>query len=309
MTAAIPLPLARYRLYFTVETPLTLPAYAGSALRGVFGLALRRAACVTGRDVCGGCPLVATCPYAVVFEPRPPVGVHTIQDFSQIPRPYVIEPPEWGERAYKPGETLSFHLVLAGRALLHLSLIFFAFGRALESGVGKGDSRARLIRVTHGETVVLTGKEGSIAPHDTGPPPPTPMDSGAIALRFDAPLRLQSNGRPAKGDELTARRLLNALVRRVALVSEFHGQGPLAVDFKALSTLADTLESERDMTWRDWSRWSNRQDRGMSLGGLVGRWVLRGELEPFMPFLHLGQWLHVGKETTFGLGAYRLEAA
>jgi len=23
------------------------------------------------------------------------------------------------------------------------------------------------------------------------------------------------------------------------------------------------------------------------------------------PFLHLGQWLHVGKEATFGLGGYR----
>lgn len=305
----IPLPLARYRLDFMVETPLTLPAYAGSALRGVFGLALRSAACVTGRDVCDGCPLVTTCPYAVVFEPRPPVGVHSIQDFSQIPRPYVIEPPDWGEKDYMPGEPLSFHLVLAGRALSHLSLVLFAFGKALESGISKRDSRARLLQVTHGDTVVLRGKEGSIAPHDTSVPPPGPMNTGAIALRFDAPLRLQSNGRPAKDGEMTARRLLNALVRRVALVSEFHGQGALSVDFKALSALADTLESERDLKWRDWTRWSNRQDRGMSLGGLVGRWTLRGELAPFMPFLHLGQWLHVGKETAFGLGAYRLEAA
>lgn len=307
MTAAIALPLARYRLDFAVETPLVLPAFAGSALRGVFGLALRRAACVTGREICDGCSLIATCPYALVFEPRAPAGAHALQDFSQIPRAYVIEPPEWGERAYRPGETLSFHLVLAGRALHHLSLILFAFGKALEAGIGERDGRARLIQVTYGDTVILKGKEGSIVPHDARVPPPMPM--AAVTLHFEAPLRLQSNGRPARDDELTARRLLNALVRRVALVAEFHGEGPLAVDFKALSALAGTLESERDLRWRDWSRWSNRQRTGMSLGGLVGRWTLRGELAPFMPFLHLGQWLHVGKETAFGLGAYRLEAA
>lgn len=43
----INLPLARYRLEFFVDTPLYLPAYAGSTLRGAFGGALRAAACMT----------------------------------------------------------------------------------------------------------------------------------------------------------------------------------------------------------------------------------------------------------------------
>ena len=37
-----------------------------------------------------------------------------------------------------------------------------------------------------------------------------------------------------------------------------------------------------------------------------GRWTLRGNLAPFLPALHLGQWLHIGKETVFGLGRYAL---
>jgi hypothetical protein len=47
----------------------------------------------------------------------------------------------------------------------------------------------------------------------------------------------------------------------------------------------------------------------MALGGVVGNWTLTGELAPFLPYLHLGQWLHVGKEATFGLGGYRLQIA
>jgi hypothetical protein len=58
------LPLARYRLEFEVKTPLHLPAYAGSALRA--------ASCMTRQPACDGCPLLATCPYAAIFETRPP---------------------------------------------------------------------------------------------------------------------------------------------------------------------------------------------------------------------------------------------
>jgi hypothetical protein len=36
-----PLPLARYRLDFTVDTPLTLPTFAGSTLRDASGTAFR----------------------------------------------------------------------------------------------------------------------------------------------------------------------------------------------------------------------------------------------------------------------------
>ena len=41
------LPLARYRFHWRVSAPIHLPAYAGSMLRGAFGHALRRLACMT----------------------------------------------------------------------------------------------------------------------------------------------------------------------------------------------------------------------------------------------------------------------
>ena len=69
----------------------------------------------------------------------------------------------------------------------------------------------------------------------------------------------------------------------------------------------ETLGSDKHLTWRDWTRYSCRQQQKMELGGVVGSWQLTGELAPFLPFLHLGQWLHVGKEAVFGLGGYDLE--
>lgn len=310
MTLLPALPLARYRLEFTVETPLALPAYAGSTLRGAFGGALRATSCMTKQKTCDACPLIATCPYALVFETRPPAAGHALQKFSQVPHPYVIEPPAWGEKAYAPGDALAFHLVLAGRALDQLPLILWAFVKALARGIGKGDGTARLTRVVHlgdEETTVLDNPEAALAPHDHAVPPAPTFAGDTLTLAIDTPLRLQKNGRPIDAAALTARDLLMALVRRIALLHEFHGAGALPLDFSALAQQAAAVTSEKDLRWRDWTRYSSRQQQKMTLGGVVGRWTLRGDLAPFLPFLHMGQWLHVGKEATFGLGGYRIQ--
>jgi hypothetical protein len=308
--ALTPLPLARYRLDFEVETPLHLPAYAGSTLRGAFGAALRATACITRQKTCDGCPLIHSCPYAVLFETRPPTSGHSLQKFTQVPHPYVIEPPQWGERDYVPGERLSFHLVLAGRALDQLALVIWAFVRAFRRGVGKGDGTARLLGVTRigvTETVVLNGPDGRLAEHDAAVPPPPIFQGDSVTLVIDTPLRLQRNGHPIDARALTARDLLVALVRRIALLHEFHGAGPLPLNFRALAQRAEAIESDKELRWRNWQRYSNRQQQKIALGGVVGRWRLSGDLGPFLPFLHLGQWLHVGKEATFGLGGYNLQ--
>jgi hypothetical protein len=301
------LPLARYQLDFIVETPLFLPAYAGSTLRGAFGGALRAASCLTRQPVCDACPLLHSCPYAIVFETRPPEkAAGMLQKFSHVPHPYVIEPPQWGERQYAPGERLSFGLVLVGRALSQLALILHAFTRAFLRGVGKGDGTARLEQVTHlgkAAQVILDGPQDILQEHDTVLAP-APVLGEAVHLHFESPLRLQRNGHPIDGRQLAARDLLVALVRRVALMHEFHGAGPLPLDFARLAALAEKVESEKNLHWRDWTRYSSRQQQKMALGGVVGDWTLRGDLAPFTEFLHLGEWLHVGKEATFGLGGF-----
>ncbi|MDP2811902.1 MAG: CRISPR system precrRNA processing endoribonuclease RAMP protein Cas6 [Rhodocyclaceae bacterium] len=304
------LPLARYRLEFVVETPLYLPAYAGSTLRGAFGGALRATACMTQRKTCEPCPLLRTCPYAAIFETPPPAEDHALQKFTQVPHPYVIEPPGWGEKSYAPGEPLAFHLVLAGRALDQLPLMLWAFVKAFWRGVGKGDGAARLSRVVHVgaiETIVLENPESAVAEHPRAVPQVLTFPNDAVTLSIDTPLRLQRNGRPIDAADLSARDLLTALVRRIALIHEFHGAGPLPLNFTDLARRAESIASEKDLRWRDWTRYSSRQKQKMALGGVVGHWTLRGDLAPFLPFLHLGQWLHAGKGATFGLGGYRLE--
>lgn len=302
-------PVARYRLAFTVERAIDLPEYAGSALRGVFGHALRRAACVTREPDCSACVLYRSCSYPAIFETPPPLN-YARRALSNVPLPFVVEPPPWGEREHAAGSTLAIGVVLVGPALQHLPLVILAWRQALQLGLGPDQGSARLERVfIEGEAEpVLASPVSRARPHDqmlTLPHDETAPAS--VSLVFDTPLRLLQDGRVLGVGQLTPRNLLMALLRRVAHLVELQLGATLDVDFAGLSARAAGITGRSELTWRDWTRYSNRQQQRMTLGGAVGRWTLHGDLRPFWPLLYLGQWLHVGKNATFGLGRYRIE--
>lgn len=312
-----PIPLARYRFTAIMHAPVRLPDYAGSLLRGQFGAALRGVACMTRQPTCGGCPLLVTCPYTRIFE-APPPPAHSLQAFSAIPNAYVIEPPALGATHLRAGDALAFHMVLAGDALDQLALVIFAWQRALAQGLTKSRSAAELLAV---DWVDPAGKPQPVWHRDAPvladhcamlePPAAAPSSLSAVTLRFQTPLRLQHQGRPLRPPQLTPRALLAAVARRVALVLEFHARqpqwGPVVPE---VARLAETLTDQHDLRWHDWTRYSSRQQQEMTLGGALGRWTLHGSpdtLAALWPWLWLGQWLHVGKNATMGLGAYALE--
>ena len=304
-------PVARYRLDFTTERPIHLPEYAGSALRGAFGHALRRAACVTAQSDCAGCALLRSCPYPAIFESPPPLD-HTRRVYSGVPLPFVVEPPPWGERTLAVGSALSFSTVLIGPALQHLPLVLLAWRQALQRGLGPQQGTARLDRVwvEGSDDPVLANAGGPLrshAPAQTLALPVAEAVPPSATLVFDTPLRLQRGGQVLSPAQLTPRDLLMALLRRVANLVELQLGGKLEVDFAALNAHAATITGPHQLGWRDWTRHSSRQQQHMVLGGAVGRWTLHGDLAPFWPLLYLGQWLHVGKNASFGLGRYRLE--
>jgi len=331
----MPLPIARYRLTACVQRPLALPDYAGSLLRGQFGAALRGVACMTRQPTCPGCPLVATCPYTRIFEaPPPPKGSHALQDFSQIPNPYIIEPPTPGARTLAAGDPLQFHIVLVGHAIDQLALVVFALQRALQQGLTKERVSADLLQVDwldaqgqphpiwHLEHPTLLEHAATLTPAVALPNDSktiaactetmgaTSQNDAQITLHIQTPLRLQSQGKPLGVGQLTPRALVAAVARRAALLMEFHaGQTGWGEAAKHVAHLSDRLTDQQDLHWFDWTRYSSRQHQQMTLGGVLGRWTLHGraeELAQIAPWLWLGQWLHVGKNASMGLGGYTL---
>jgi CRISPR/Cas system endoribonuclease Cas6 (RAMP superfamily) len=44
----------------------------------------------------------------------------------------------------------------------------------------------------------------------------------------------------------------------------------------------------------------------MRMKGFIGEVVYQGDLTKFYPLLKIGEYIHVGKNTTFGLGKYEI---
>lgn len=101
--------------------------------------------------------------------------------------------------------------------------------------------------------------------------------------------------------------LIRNLLRHISLLSYFHCEKELDLDYKGLIEKSQEIKIKKsDLRWYDWERYSNRQETRMMMGGFIGSITLEGNFEPFLPFLLLGEYLHVGKGTSFGLGKYEI---
>jgi hypothetical protein len=53
-------------------------------------------------------------------------------------------------------------------------------------------------------------------------------------------------------------------------------------------------------------RYSRRRQVSHDLSGFIGEVTFKGELASFLPYLKLGEYLHVGKNAIFGKGWYEI---
>jgi CRISPR-associated endoribonuclease Cas6 len=293
MPAPHVVPIAGFEFRFAARAPMRVPGYLGSAWRGGFGRALRRAVCITGLPVCPGCPFETRCVYPYVFETPPGAEGGILADYDRVPNPFVLAP-RWGAAGtLEAGDEAALRLVLIGRAIEHAAL---ARQTVVEAGWrGLGPDRGAL---------------DLVAVERVAPPPAAPCPD-RVAIELTSPLRLVEVGRLVGPEALRPRHLLMSLLRRISLLAERHGPAPLELDYRALKAQAETAEfADKSLRWVDWRRWSGRQQQLVPMGGLLGAWSLplRG-LEPFWPFLALAPWVHAGKGATMGLGAMRVVAA
>ncbi len=306
-----PLPLARYRFTAYPQRRLTLRGYTGSLLRGVFGNTLRQLSCLTRAPQCTGCLFLSHCPYPQLFQPPPPPH-HPLQQFSEIPPPYVVEPPAVRHTAWEVDEPLVFHWVLIGHAIERLPIYLFAWQKALQQGLTDSRIACELREVAYcppaAPPIPIYSPPYAAPPprvmHPIVPPqPPTDLQYGSQLL-FLTPLRLKAHGQ-IDDRAFTARTLLNTLMRRYLLLCDFHGSAQPPLDVHALAQYALTLTVESQMAYQSWARYSSRQQREMDLGGFMGSLTLRGDLTPFAELLVRGEGFHLGGKTTFGLGHYQ----
>ena len=317
--------------------------YLGSAWRGVFGRALRNTVCVTRLPACDPCVLLHSCPYPFLFESRTPPGAKKLTRYPHTPGPYVLEPAdprfdsEGGESGSEDGPdgskagTLNLGVTLFGSANDHLPYVVHALDRAGRHGLtarriplemvdvqaeppepgaaegDAGDDDASSTRNGGWTTIFEPG--GRLSPVPSRSPGLPPSLPPAVRVRLLTPLRMRRQGRSVGAADFGFRAFASNLLRRISLLTYFFGETPLETDFAGLLRCAESVPTtEHALRWQDWTRHSSRQGAEIPMGGVVGSFRLtRPGLDPFWPMLWLGQWTHVGRGCSMGLGRYALE--
>lgn len=140
--------LSLFRFVLEPKDRLALhPRNPSNSLRGAFGTALKRLVCPTPGDCRESCRLKATCPYGQIFEPSPPPGSDRLRLNQDIPRPFVLRPPNRMQTVAEPGNPLTFELILIGSAIDYLPYFLVTFRELEQQGLGLGRGRYELKQV------------------------------------------------------------------------------------------------------------------------------------------------------------------
>jgi hypothetical protein len=201
-------------------------------------------------------------------------------------------------------------MVLVGTAARHLPSVIHAVSEAARRGIGKARQSLALETVVDLEGSEIWRPGSNLAPIEPHAPEPKRCWRDPVHVTLISPLRLVRRGDPISPEALDGPTLGFAAVRRVGLLASGFCGGP-EMDFKALKAEAGKVAIvDRALAWADRRRFSTRQDRLITYGGLTGRLTLDLSKTPGVAAcMEICQIVHIGKGATLGYGQIALAAA
>lgn len=281
-----------------------LPMNKVSALRGGIGEMLLRANCIRDRN-CAECD----------FESECIVRRTMYSKFSEKPAfvtsgdsvGYVLECENY-EEYFQRGDILEFQLLLFGRTIVYFSQFLQALCQLGAAGLGKEHSQYEIafIRNTFGEHILENQsvrmnryRIQKIWDYVTYRMEQHPAAENM--LRFKTPVTLKYQGEFQR--ELSLEAIVPAVLRRIYILDCFEGLNCDEIHWQG------TYPKVISRTSRPISvcRYSSTQDQKMSLRGIKGDLNLTDIPEELLAVLLAGELIHIGKNTSFGFGRYRIK--
>lgn len=206
------------------------------------------------------------------------------------PKPFVILPPLDELEIYPKGHQFYCELTLIGEATQHFAIaqaVIEYLGR--EMGLGYSRGKYKVNNITQSSFI------------------PTEINPQTITLSFLSRLRLKSNNQLHKQAPEFSLLIARLLGRLKTLQQTNHDSAINDQLYRQVLQQAKQIKmAQANVHWDDWDRYSGSQNEWMKFGGLLGDISYRGELQPFIPYLQMGEWTHVGGKSSFGLGKYRI---
>lgn len=293
-----------FELTFTEDCEL-LP-FKSSALRGGMGEMLLNANCVRDRN-CESCDFRKDCIVQRTmysqFESKPAfvTGGESVG--------YVVNCENY-EEYFSAGSTMTFTLTLFGSTIVYFAQYMqalFALGRV---GLGKNKAEFFISNVFNsGGQPILQGNTVYMENYHIE----TVKDyvnrrmkqeagiRSSYEMYFHTPLTQKYRGEFLKQFDMEA--IIKSIQRRIYMLDAFEGFDSEAFYRQEYEAPVIQRQKVKPITVK---RFSNRKQSTMPLNGIKGTIILDGVAEDTLKLLYAGELLHIGKNTSFGYGGFRI---
>jgi len=255
------------------------PFFIGSQIRGGLGYALRRVSCINPKQRCDGCFAQSSCVYFDFYERK-----NTAHDFRLG---FCLGAPIY-----------NFDIFLFDKSARKLPYIAAALDMLLRN-IGLGAIRAKFAHYDLFVNDANARKNGQIClGEDFLQDFCAGQNLRDFKIIFRTPLRIKSGGTLLRENRLNLDILLDSIHKRYLAI--------LGQDLSNFPRPLSGAVSHAKLHFTELTRYSNRQQTAMNLGGLMGEIAVQNASDAEWAWLRLGELIGVGKQTAFGLGNYEI---
>ena len=295
------------KLHFTLQIAedTVMPRYKASAIRGGMGEMLLRANCIRDR-ICDSCDFESECIVRRTMYSKMEIQPEFMSSGDSVG--YVTECEDYREE-FREGDELKFNLIIFGKTIVYFSQYLNALYSLGMNGIGKEHSRFRIVSVRNTmNRDLLNGNDINMSEYRVR----TISDYIAYRrrqaekeplsgkIRFRTPLTVKYRGEEIK--EFDIEPIYEAAKRRIYMLDCFEGIESDVMAQKA--ELPEVIDEEHHRV--SVRRYSNHQESAMMLHGIQGSMTLENIPDEMLDVLLAGELMHIGKNTSFGFGRYRI---
>jgi len=244
--------------------------FIGSTIRGAFGVGLKRVVCINPNKECKNCFAKDGCLFYDFFE----------KDFAKY------------RFNFELGGLVDFELFLFEESSEKAPYVISALYQAFKE-IGIGKKREKIDFTMSFNDEVIYDKE--FKNFDNKPlifNEVTPKNK--CTLNIKTPIRVKENNQFVR-DDLNLETILRSINHRYQKIKNL----PLT----PLQFTPNYKIKNKNLSFIDFARYSNRQKTKMKLGGIMGKIEFDYIDENSYKLLKLGEIIGVGKQVTFGLGS------
>lgn len=297
------------KLHFDIEfiEDTVLPQNKVSALRGGMGDQLLQAVCV-GSGVCEQCMFVSECIMQKTIYSQYERKPEFVTEGPSVG--YVIECENYMQE-FRKGSKLRFNLLLLGKTIAYFHFFLEAIINLGKIGLGNRYSKYEIATVTNSlnSIIYLNGKLEmsqykilNIYDYVMYRQKQLAHCTLENKLVFKTPVTLKYQGEYLQKFEMEP--ILIAVSRRIFMLDCYIGVNNEYYHKEEFCVPEIICQSNELIKVR---RYSQRKERGVILKGIKGYCIVDELSSQILPLLLAGELIHIGKNTSFGFGRYRIK--